>query len=118
MINPSEIKNTVLVKQNDTARILYDTLTVSDETNTYAVDLTNCTASLLWYDYINELMTAKSASIETPAVSGSVSYLLTSDDVSTVNDYLLQWKVTYSDGKVLTLPESKYIKLNITPTNE
>jgi len=107
-ITPAQVYSLVEVKEGDTARILYDTLTLAGQ----AVPLTNATVSLWWYNPADNTRTEKSATIVS-AVSGSVSYQLTTDDVSEPGVRFLEWSVEFQNGKVLRLPTNSYIKLNI-----
>jgi hypothetical protein len=108
--NPSQISSLVTIKQNDTARILYDTLTISGT----PLNLTSGSVMLIWYDPVEGTATRKSGSVQV-AESGSVSYQLTSDDVGTVGNFILEWEATLSSSTVLTVPTETYIKLKILP---
>ena len=107
-ILPSQIYSLIEVKEGDTARILYDTLSLAGQ----AIPLTNATVSLWWWNPDENTRTEKSATIVS-ATSGSVSYQLTSDDVAEPGVRLLEWSVTFQNGSVLRVPTGKYIKLNI-----
>jgi hypothetical protein len=108
-ITPAQVYSVITVKEGDNARILYDTLTLGGQ----PVPLTNATVSLWWYDTVEDTRTEKSATIVSD-VSGSVSYQLTTDDVSEPGVKLLEWSIQFQNGKTLRLPTEGYIKLNIS----
>lgn len=107
-ISPHRVTSLVEIKEGDSARILYDTLTFDGQ----YLDLTYATASLYWLDNVSGTRETKSITVIN-AVSGSVSYQLTDDDVAESGTRLLEWSIRYNNGKVLRVPTAGYVKLNI-----
>lgn len=107
-ITPGQVHSIVDVKEGDTARVLYDNLTLADQ----YINLSGSTVVLYWHDASAGTVETKSATIVS-AVSGSVSYQLTSDDVAEPGTKLLEWSITFPNGKILRVPTAQYIKLNI-----
>ena len=109
-IYPSEVYSLVTIKQRDSARLLFDDLSV----NGTPLNLATASVALVWLNPATGTATRKTATIVT-AASGSVSYQLTAADVETPGSYLLEWEVTFTDTNTqLTVPTDKYLKLNIT----
>lgn len=107
-ITPAQVSGLIEITEGDSSRLLYDTLTLAGQ----YIPLSGSTVTLHWYDPVSGSLAIKSANIVS-AVSGSVSYQLTSDDVADAGVKLLQWNVSFPSGKQLRLPTGKYLKLNI-----
>jgi len=107
-ITPSQVYSLIEVKEYDTARVLYDSLTLAGQ----YINLSGSTVSLWWYDTDTETREEKAATIVN-AVSGSVSYQLTATDLENPGVKLLEWSITFPTGKKLRSPTSGYIKLNV-----
>ena len=112
-ITPNQVDQIVEITEGDTGRVLNDQLFLAGQT----IDLTNATISLWWIDPTTDSRQQKTATV-TSAVSGSVSYQLTADDVSEPGIALLQWNIEFSNGSKLRVPTGKFIKLNILPDLE
>jgi hypothetical protein len=98
----------IQIKQNDTARLFTDQLTLADEN----VDLTDATVVLIWHNQNTSAVTRRDAEI-TDAQRGKVSYQPLEEDVSQAGVFDLEWEVTFPSGGVLTFPTSGYGKLRI-----
>lgn len=111
-ILPSQIQNLIIVKRGDTGRILYDTLYLNDSDT--VLDLTGSTVLLAWYNTLTKATTKVSASI-VESVSGSVMYSLSDGTYTdTTGSYLMEWEVNNTiTGTQLSVPTSKYIKMNV-----
>lgn len=107
-INPSQISNLVTIKQNDTARILYDDLKI----NGVAINLSGSAVTLVWRNPRTGTTTRKTATVAV-AASGSVSYALTADDLASPGSFVLEWEVVFPDTTQLSVPTETYLKLNI-----
>lgn len=107
-ISPSKVYSVIDIKEGDTARVLYDTLTLAGQ----YINLSGSTVNLLWYSQNNSTVSTKTATIVS-AVSGSVSYQLVAADVAEPDVALLEWDITFPSGKKLRAPTSQFIKLNI-----
>jgi hypothetical protein len=75
-----------------------------------AVDLTDCTVKLLIKDIATAITIERTAVIVT-AAAGLVSYTPVVADMSSSGEKHLEWKVTFSDGSTLMLPEDGYVNL-------
>lgn len=95
------------VKIGDTKRKWTDTLTLAG----VAVNLTGATVVLV-IKKPDSTVVRRSASIVS-AANGQVEYQPVSGDVDAVGERLLEWEVTFGDGKVLTVPSAGYIHLTV-----
>lgn len=109
-ITPAVISELVEIRRGDTQRVFYDQLLLGSQ----PIDLTNQTVSLVIYDPINSTVVRRDATV-TSAVSGSVQYQFVDEDVAVTGSRLLEWEIVNENGKELTIPTTKYIKLNILP---
>jgi hypothetical protein len=107
-ITPAQVYSLIEITEGDTSRVLYDTLTLAGQ----YIPLSGSTVTLHWYDIDAGTVSIKSASIVN-ASSGSVSYQLTTGDVTEPGVKLLQWNVRFPSGKDLRIPTGKVIKLNV-----
>jgi hypothetical protein len=107
-VNPSHITHLVTVKQNDTARLLYDDLKI----NGTPINLVSSSVVLVWHDPRNNITERKDATVQV-APSGSVSYQLTEADLEATGSHLMEWEVIRADGTKLSVPTEGYFKLNI-----
>ena len=107
-LSPAEIYSLVSIKQNDSARVLYDDLII----NGTAINLSGSSVALVWHDPCTRVTTRKVATVAVEA-SGSVLYQLTAEYVGTAGSFICEWEITFGDGKKLTVPTDGYLKLNI-----
>lgn len=112
-ITPSDITEYITIKQGDTARIIYDDLTLSG----FPIDLTGATVWLNFYEFTDSTSVARMATVTVP-ISGSVSYQLTEEDVATTGTKALEWTIQFQNGTALTVPTEGYILLRVVPTLE
>lgn len=107
-INPSQISDYITIKQNDTSRILYDTLYV----NSAVLNLSGSTVKLNLYDLATSTNAQYTANVVTPA-SGSVSIQFPATEVATTGSYLAEWEVQFADNTQLTIPSEQYILIRV-----
>jgi hypothetical protein len=112
-INPSQVSSIMTVKAGDTLRVSYDTLQLGGQ----YINLVFSSVFLIIHDPVTNTTVSRSATI-TDAVSGSVQYQLTSDDIGTAGSKLAEWKVVTQDNKVLYVPSDSYILWNIVTNLE
>lgn len=90
---------TVTLKQNDTEGLFTDTLKVDD----VVVDLTGCAVRFLLRK--PGISISQNATI-VDALTGSVSYQPTAEDVAIAGKYQQEWEVAFSEFQVLTFPNN------------
>lgn len=91
-------------KQHDTARILRGFCKLAG----VVVPLTSATAvALLLKDPDSGDQIRRTATIQN-AATGEVRYQPIAADVQTARTFLLEWEVTFADGKVQTFPDGDY----------
>jgi hypothetical protein len=112
-INPSQVSSIMTVKAGDTLRVSYDTLQLGGQ----AINLVSSSVFLIIHDPVADTTVSRSATI-TDAVSGSIQYQLTTDDIGTAGSKLAEWKIITQDSKVLYVPSDSYILWNIVRTLE
>jgi hypothetical protein len=98
----------MVVKAGDTVRVLYDQLQL-DGVN---IPLSGSSVYLYIHDPETDTTVARTGSI-TSAISGSVQYQLTSDDIGTYGNRLAEWKIVDASGKVISIPTDGYLYWNI-----
>lgn len=98
------------IKQGDTARPFTDTLLLGGQ----AINLTDATVNLLLKDEKSSKLIRQLATI-TDAVNGKVQYQPIDSDVAKPGVFDLEWEITFSDGKQLTVPTHGYGKVKINP---
>ena len=90
------------IKQGDTAPVLTDTLTYSDETS---VNLTGATVNLVLRQLTaNAPMLNKSATITSATNPATVSYTFTAQDTANAGQFVGNWVVAFSGGSQMTFP--------------
>lgn len=99
------MNNEIFVKRNDTARILTDTLLMSDGT---PIDLTDSTLKFI----INGVK--KSAEIIN-ATLGTVQYRFEDTDIDNTGTLICEWEITYDTGLQLSVPTKGHIIIRILP---
>ena len=107
-INPSQISDYITIKQNDTSRILYDTLYV----NSAVLNLSGSSVKLNLYDLNTQINAQYTASVVTPA-SGSVSIQFPATEVATTGSFLAEWQVVFGDNTQLTVPTDGWILIRV-----
>lgn len=101
----------VSIKQFDTARAFDDVLEIDGE----PIDLTGCTVELRFYDVAGRNTWIGQGTLTVGTTDGAVSYEFTDEDVENAGDFELEWGVTDSNGKPLTVPTEGRIALTIEP---
>lgn len=108
-INPSQISEVVEVSAGDTLRVSYDQLFL----DTTPISLVSRSVYLAIHDPETDTTVYRTGSIEND-VSGSVSYDLTSDDIGTAGNRIVEWKIVDANGLALHVPGAgQYIYWNI-----
>lgn len=102
----------LIIKQNDTRPIA--TATITDSTGA-VVNLTGATVK-----FVMRSLTAASAAVNATATiisptAGTVSYTWAAADTATAGLYQAVWRVTQSDGSLLTFPNDGYLDIWIEP---
>lgn len=97
--------NIIFVKQNDTARILTDTLLLSDGT---PINLENATVKFI----VNNVR--KDCEIVNAPI-GSVQYRFDDSDLENAGSLTCEWEITYDTGLQLSVPTKGYIIVRIVP---
>jgi|ERR1044072_2667423 hypothetical protein len=97
--------NIIFVKQNDTARILTDTLLLSDGT---PINLTNATLKFI-VNGVKKDCEIVSASI------GAVQYRFDDTDLENAGSLKCEWEITFESGLQLSVPTKGYIIVRIVP---
>lgn len=109
-ITPAQVSQIAEVRVNDTQRLIYENLTLGG----YPIDLTNQTVKLVIHDPATSTTYTGSATVVS-AVSGSISYQLTSTDLAQTGSRLMVFQIVNASGDKLYIPSNGYLKLNITP---
>lgn len=98
---------TFYLKKNDTAPAIE---TILSDING-AVDLTGCTVLFRMSEAgAGNLMVEKAATIVVPqagADKGKCYAEFEAEDTAVIGEYRVEWKVTFSDGKVATFPRGE-----------
>jgi len=97
----------ITIKENDTARTLTDTLTLDGS----PINLAGATVVLVWR-LPDGTVNRRDATVVS-ATAGTVSYAPLAEDVADAGLHRLEWEVTLSEGGVLTIPSSGYIRINV-----
>jgi hypothetical protein len=96
----------VIIDYGDTAQLYTDTLTIGCT----PIDLSGCSVQLV---FKKASATVERVATIVSAANGTVSYQPVLADV--IENALLKWKITYSDGKLLHVPTGEWIALEVTP---
>jgi hypothetical protein len=99
----------VELKQGDTSRPITDSLLLGGN----AIDLTDCTVSLLLKDENGLVPVIRQTAAITDAHNGKVQYQPVDSDVAKPVTFELEWEITFSNGSQLTVPTHGYGKLRI-----
>lgn len=102
------------IKKGDTLPRIESTLKYSTG---MPVDLTGATSVELVYRSVqNSLVTTKTGVI-VDAIQGKVAYAWVEGDTSTPGSYQAEWKITFSGGGKLTIPnDATFVEFKIMPT--
>ncbi len=93
--------NPILVT-GDTRPIIRANLYERDSSPTQYVDLSSATVRFQMRKADDRFYTVNASAVVTSTVSGGVEYHLATNDLQVPGDYLIQWEVTFPDGKVQT----------------
>jgi hypothetical protein len=100
-----------VAKQGDTAIVWGDTLTYSDGSS---VNLTGASVNFVMRSLsATTPVTNAPANITNPTSPATVSYSPTAADTATAGEYMGNWVVTFSGGKVETFPTDGYLWVEI-----
>lgn len=106
------------LKKGDTARKFSDTLTLAGS----VIDLTDCTIRFLMVSLDGAVEVDEAADIVS-ATAGTVEYQPAVEDVAVAGLYKVEWKVTFPNASILTIPAGQppgldYVYLEILPDLE
>jgi hypothetical protein len=96
------------LKRNDTGIMASDQLMLDGA----AINLSGASVALLIESMDTAVVLRRTATI-TDAANGKVQYQFIAADTATAGDYQLEWEVTLSNGKIITVPSGGYINLTI-----
>lgn len=102
------------IKQNDLLPSLASVLLNSDGS---VVDLTSATTVKLYacLKGSTQETIAGAVAVIVSAPAGSVRYDFGGSDTAVVGDYVLEWRVTWSNGKTSSYPGNGYDRFLVTP---
>ena len=98
-----------IIKQNDTARYIADTLTLDGT----AIDLTDCSVVLV-IRLPDGTVKRRNAEIVALA-TGQVRYHFVEEDVAQYGTMQLEWEITFDSEDVLTVPGASYMQIKVVP---
>lgn len=77
-----------------------------------ALDLTNCAVQFVFQDLAGSMATCTGNAQTLNASAGQVAYTFTAGQTDTTGSYQAQWKITFSNGQILSLP-NRFIRFDI-----
>ena len=103
----------IVVKRCDTLPHVNATLYWQDGSN---IDLTGATVRFQMHRRNSAALIVDSPSDVSDPSSGSVVYRWTTQDTSVAGSFIASFRVTFGSGDVLTVPNNKYISVDVIET--
>lgn len=104
--------STTNYKQNDRLPVYTATLLAGSGSSATAIDLTGTTVRFLMRDGAGAVRVNAAATVVS-AEAGTVSYAWAAGDLDTVGVYSVEWQITYSGSRTLTVPAAGYDKIRV-----
>ncbi len=112
------MSTTFTIKRGDTVPSMVATISSTVDSVTTVVDLTLATEVLAFFDSSGVIL-ERACVVDANPLLGKVSYTFVDADWATgqfaVGSYKLEFQVTFSDGSILSVPTSGYLKLTVKP---